>query len=214
MTPEAPLSPDIESLNIRKSGFVLIPEKAALLVIDMQRFFLDESSHAFIERGVPIIPNINRLIREFKKNRSRVILTQHAHPAGSDPGSMGRWWRDVMWEDSPLTGIDERVQRDPEDTVILKHKYDAFMDTQLEPILNRGKIRQIVISGVMSDLCCETTARTAFCRDFDVVFVWDATATTTIQLHQSALRTLAHGFAVLMSTDELVGMMSNTRSEG
>ena len=65
-----------------------------------------------------------------------------------------------------------------------------------------------MICGVMTHLCCETTARDAFMRGFDVYFVMDATATCNEELHLSSLLTLSHGFAVMVETEEVLGWLS------
>ena len=56
----------------------------------------------------------------------------------------------------------------------------------------------------MTHLCCETTARDAFMRDYDVYFIVDATATETESLHISSLRTLTDGFTIPMKTSEIL----------
>ena len=87
---------------------------------------------------------------------------------------------------------------------IEKKQYDAFLQTLLEETLRQRKIEQIVITGVMTHLCCETTARSAFMRGFEVFFTVDGTATYNEELHRASLLTLSHGFAVPVTVDELL----------
>ena len=65
------------------------------------------------------------------------------------------------------------------------------------------EIRVIFITGVMTNCCCETTARDGFVRDYRVFFVSDATATTDKELHLASLKNLCYGFAHVLSTEEL-----------
>jgi len=195
---------DIESSNFRKQNFSILPGKAALLVIDMQRFFLDDESHAFLPDGKEAIPRINKLIRAFRDRNWPLYFTRHIHSKGSDPGTMGKWWSDVMWEGSHFLDIHSSLELLTGDTVIDKQRYDAFLGTDLNERLHSSGITQIVITGVMTNLCCETTARTAFCRDFEVFFVHDCTATASEELHNSTLKNLAYGFAVLVTADEVL----------
>jgi len=65
----------------------------------------------------------------------------------------------------------------------------------------------VVITGVMTHLCCESTARDAFMRDLEVFFVIDATATDQEDLHMGSLRALADGFAIMVTTKEVLGWM-------
>jgi isochorismate hydrolase len=198
------LPPDIEASNFRRRDFRIQPGKAALLVIDMQRFFLDRESHAFLPEGSEAIPRINGLIRAFRDRDWPVLFTRHIHPKGSDPGTMGKWWSDVMWDGSRYLEIHPSIELLTGDKVIQKQRYDVFLGTDLEEHLRSKGLTQVVITGVMTNLCCETTARTAFCKDFEVFFVHDCTATASEELHNSSLRNLAHGFAVLLSSQEVL----------
>ena len=88
--------------------------------------------------------------------------------------------------------------------VMDKTQYDAFYNTDLETRLRDEDVTQVVIGGVMTHLCCETTARSAFVRDFDVFFLVDGTATYNLNYHLSSLRNLSHGFGSMVRVREIV----------
>ena len=97
------------------------------------------------------------------------------------------------------------------DEVINKHTYDAFYDTDLENILRKMNVNTVIITGVMTHLCCETTARSAFVRGFNVIFPLDGTITQNSKQHECTLRALSHSFAVtptLKDFEELVYQQS------
>ena len=83
-------------------------------------------------------------------------------------------------------------------TLIQKSQYDAFYQTQLEGILRDRQVTQVVICGVMTHLCCETTARSAFMHGFEVFFPVDGTVTYRLEYHRASLLNLAHGFASIV----------------
>jgi isochorismate hydrolase len=176
--------------------------EVALLVMDMQDYFLDEASHAHIPSAAAIVPRIEELQRFFLENRLPVILTRHLNDP-RDAGRMACWWRELITVDNPLSRITGCL--DCEDALVLtKSQYDAFYNTSLEEELRRRGVTQVVITGVMAHLCCETTARSAFVRGFDVFFVIDAVATYNREFHRAALLNLAHGFAVPVLAQELL----------
>ena len=74
---------------------------------------------------------------------------------------MKKWWRQLMDVTAPETRILDELQPNTED-VIKKSQYDAFFNTDLKDRLHSQEITQIVVTGVMTHLCCETTARSAF----------------------------------------------------
>lgn len=184
----------------RDSGRYL-PRRSALLVLDMQRYFLEPTSHAYVPSAMAIIPKINQLIRAYSDQGLPIIFTRHLNTP-QNAYMMGKWWRDLIREEDSVSELSPEI--DYLDGIRLeKTQYDAFYKTNLEEILIKLKVDQLLITGVMTHLCCETTARAAFVRGFQVLFVVDATATYNQQLHLASLMTLSHGFATPILTSEI-----------
>lgn len=180
-------------------------DASALLVIDMQRFFLDPDSPTFTCGGLTILPNVKRLIAAFREASRPVIYTRHVHhPDGIDAGIMGWWWQGMCLEGTPESEIAEEIAPLASEKVILKHRYSAFYNTDLETILRCLRIEDLVISGIMTNMCCESTARDAYQRDCRVFFLADGTATINEEMHVASLLNLAFGFAFVTTTDEVV----------
>ncbi len=188
-------------------AFQFNKEGSALIVIDMQRFFTDPLSHAYIARTKMIIGQVLEIINAFRKHDLPVIFTRHALMDNEDPGLMGRWWGDVLRDDSGLSKLDPDMHPEGKDLVIRKTRYSAFIATDLEQVLRSYGIKRLVITGVMTHLCCESTARDAFMRDFEVFMITDATATRNEKLQRSSEEVLADGFATLMTTKELISCL-------
>jgi bifunctional isochorismate lyase/aryl carrier protein len=177
-------------------------QNSALLVLDMQRYFLEPSSHAYIPSARAILPGIQALVQAYHKLGLAIIFTRHTN-SERDAGAMKGWWRDLIRENTPLSKLAFELEP-PKGTVVGKSQYDAFYQTTLEEMLNKRSVRQVVISGVMTHLCCETTARSAFMRGFEVFFLIDGTATYTAEFHRAALVNLAHGFATLCKVNDIL----------
>jgi isochorismate hydrolase len=190
----------LSSLRARHANITIDSNRSALLLLDMQDYFLRPDSHAFIPSAPAIIPNLQSLISTYYSANRPIIFTRHIN-TDADAGMMSRWWRDVIRPDSPdsqVTAFDTRLG-----TVIPKSQYDAFHHTDLESTLRGRGVEQVIITGVMTHLCCETTARSAFVRGFEVFFCIDGTATYTEELHRASLLTLSHGFAIPILCAEL-----------
>jgi len=184
-------------------------KKTALLVIDMQKFFLDENSPTFTCGGLAILPNIKRLILSFREQGLPVIYTKHVHhPDHIDSGIMGWWWEGMCIEGSPESEIHEDISPAEEEKVILKHRYSAFYNTDLETILRCMKIEDLVITGLMTNLCCESTARDAYYRDYRVFFLADGTGSINEEMHVASLLNLAFGFAYVTNTERIENEIS------
>jgi nicotinamidase-related amidase len=219
----------------RQKYWKLYPARSALLVLDMQNYFLDKSSHAFTPSAPAIIPNINRLIDLAVNHNMAIIFTKHVNDA-SNAGRMNKWWRDMIEEGSREAEIhktvrlydgktigggsptrdDSMVGREAGEhespardgslvgKIFVKNQYDAFYNTDLEEYLKSRGIEQVIITGVLTNLCCETTARSAFVKGFEVLFPLDATAAYNKEFHLSTFRNLGFGFCPIITTADLI----------
>lgn len=191
------------------TGLRPLPEKTgkpALIVIDMQDFFLDAVSHAFVPSAEAVIQRIAGLVNAYKAAGCPVIYTRHTNTP-DNAQMMKKWWRDILSSDNPLYGITERL--DTSDCVILeKSQYDAFIGTNLEQHLTDNGISFVAVTGVMTNLCCETTARAAFTRGFEVAVPVDATAAYNLQFHFSSLLNLSYGYSYVPLSRELIKRIS------
>ena len=182
----------------------LLKNSTALIILDMQRYFLEPESHAFIHSARAILPGLKRLIGCFQSNGQPVILTRHIN-TDENAGMLNVWWADVITESSPLSDIIPELKTKTA-KVIIKSQYDAFYNTELDVYLKEKRIEQVVICGVMTHLCCETTARSAFVHGYNVIFPVDGSATYDIEHHTATLRNLSHGFALMTSIGDLCRM--------
>jgi len=195
----------VEQFRRRHPDIVFQPEKAALLVLDLQEYFFQESSHAFIPSASATLPGIAKLVAAFSDANYPVVVTRHINTP-EDAGMMSKWWRDLIIPQTAYSHYIKQI-KPPKPIPINKTNYDAFHHTALENTLYKQKIEQVVICGVMTHLCCETTARSAFMRGFEVFFTVDGTATYNEELHRASLLTLSHGFAIPVLIEELLTVM-------
>lgn len=179
-------------------------ENSALIVVDMQRYFLDEASHAFLDNAPEVAENTRRLVDQYREKGLPIIFTRHALRDDSEAGIMGTWWGDSLRDDDPMSEIVDGLKPLQGEVVIRKTRYSAFIGTDLESILESQGVERLLITGVMTHLCCESTARDAFMRDFEVFFVVDATSSSDDDLHLSSLRCLTDGFAIPVTTEEVI----------
>jgi nicotinamidase-related amidase len=181
------------------------PKKSCLLVVDMQNYFLDSRSPTFTPGGLAILPNVKKLISAFRQRRLPVIFTAHVHKSNRmDGGILGWWWEGMILEGTREAQIHPELPPLPEEKVVFKHRYSAFYDTDLETVLRCLGVSDIIITGVMTNLCCESTARDAYFRDYRVFFVMDGTGTVDEELHLATLKNLAFGFAYVTDTEQML----------
>lgn len=176
------------------------PAASALLVVDVQRYF-EPMCRA-------ILPALRDAVAGARARNVPVFFTQHGH-APDDHGMLHEWWGDVIAEGTPDHALILEPGTDP---VVSKNRYDAFAGTDLEVRLRKKGVTDIAVCGVMTNLCVETTARTAFVKDFRVRVLSDATATASHEMHHASLLNLEYGFAHIQTTKEWLASLNPARS--
>ena len=176
----------------------------ALLIIDMQHVFLSMTSEC--------LPKILELCTFFKSRDIPRIFTQHGHTKEElttpyknqlvrkwgPNGSIAIGSRD--WELLP------EIVAAATDCPMVKGKntYDAFLNTDLSQILEREGIERVIVCGVMTDCCCDTTARSAFNRGFETWLVDDACGTASRKQHEAGLRGFEFAFGEVLQTSDVL----------
>lgn len=173
------------------SQFALDPKTTAFVVIDMQNDFLDSAGY-FAKRGLDVarlakaVGPTESLRKALPRETRTVYTVQVYEPDGSDdlqrvhrlkparlarsggdgPAARGSWGAEIV---SALTPR-------PQDTVVAKRRFDAFYQTDLELLLRCWGVKTLVFGGVVADVCVETSLRSAYVRDFDVVLATECIA--------------------------------------
>jgi len=198
--------------------------RTALLVIDVQREYFDPDGPAFVEHADDILANVNRLVDAFRAAGLPIVFVRHENrPDGSDAGRMGDFSApdepDSFVAGTPRVELVFGLHVEPGDAVVVKRRYSAFLGTDLEAILRTAGVRAVVVCGLMTSFCCETTARDAHGRDYEVLFVSDANEGPDLDdpqgnpvPHDAVLRNtttaLGAGFAEIVTTAEVVARVS------
>jgi len=179
--------------------------RAALLVIDLQEYFRTVAA--------PILANVAGAIARCRAAGVPVVYTRHGHDDPvRDGGRLGEWWGDLIVRGTPEFALLPEIAPCEGERIVEKSRYSAFFGSDLEAHLRGIGVEELIVAGVMTNLCCETTARDAFVRDFRVFFLADGTATDGDDHQIASLRNLAYGFAHLLVCGEVTPPVAS-RSE-
>jgi nicotinamidase-related amidase len=173
--------------------------EAALLVIDMQNFFLDPEARGYVPSSPYVKEKVTQIIKKFKEQGRPIVYTTFASLSDKDP--ILNWWENTISPDSK--GADVELPEEHADLILRKETYSAFLHTKLEEYLRSRGVKTIVITGVLSNLCCENTARAGFDRGFNVFFVMDATAAYNEDFHLATLLNLSYGVATPLTASQI-----------
>jgi ureidoacrylate peracid hydrolase len=188
------------------------PARTALLVIDMQNFYVGE-----IASVIGIIPNINRLAREVRARGGLVVFVGMTAGEGGD----SRWpiYHDYFF--TPEKGANHRDQLSPghpghkfhadleirdSDVIVYKSRFSPFIQgaSNIEEILRARGIDSLIVTGTATNMCCESAARDAMMRDYKVVMVADANGARYPEDHLAGLTSFYQSFGDVRTTDEVI----------
>ena len=199
-------------------------DDVALLVIDMQNGFCrPDGSMARLGLDTSmceaVIPQVRGLVDAAHDADVPVIFTRYVYlPGYADGGLLPQAilpaMRDIdaLAEGSWDAALVDELTPGESDLVIDKSRYSAFYGTRIEPILTSLGVRALVLCGVTTNMCVETTARDASQRDYPTFTVRDACAETDAQRHENALQTLAFGFGWVVDADDVRAAWSGGRA--
>ena len=197
--------------------FAVNPARTALVNIDIQNCFVEGSA----PEGLIVLKRINRLAQVCREAGIMVFHLRHALLPGLDPGVLGEIFPVVkegfLNRDSETAAFHSELVRDSRDILLEKPHFGAFHDTNLELLLRRHGIDTIIITGIETNVCCETTAREAMVRDFRVFFLSDGTTTGGVkgisreEVQRAALATLGMCFAQVLTVDEMIQKITDAK---
>ncbi|KAF2434161.1 Isochorismatase hydrolase [Tothia fuscella] len=151
-----------------------------------------------------LLPNILKISEYFRQIDQLQIFTQHGHTeqelSGEIPNQLVRKW-------SASGSVAKASRRDH----IGKNTYDAFIKTKLDDILKENGIERVIVCGVMTDCCCNTTARSAFNRGYETWLLSDGTGSANKTQHEAGLRGFGFAFGEVMETKKAVERLEAER---
>ncbi|MGI0071293.1 MAG: isochorismatase family cysteine hydrolase [Thermoplasmata archaeon] len=194
-------------------------ERPALLIVDMQVGFVSPTG-AYARAGRPLLndchlsSNIAGLREGFRRAGLPRLYTAYRYRAdgGDYPARLHRVLpraylgrsEPIFTADSAEAEIVPELAPAPDEPIVYKSRYSGFFGTDLSDRLARDGVRSVVVTGVLSHVCVDSTARDAFARDLDVVVVRDAVAGVDDELHRAALRNIEETVGAVVASFEIL----------
>ncbi len=154
-----------------------------------------------------MLPGLQRFLDGARGLGAKIIFVQCIHEPSTDsavwlfrhggkaqPHCRRGTWGVEFYGVSPVEG----------EPVVVKHRYSAFVGTRLESVLHTLGIKTLVMTGVGTNVCVESTARDGFMRDYNIVFLSDCTATSSQEAHDATLANIRQFFGIVATSDEVL----------
>lgn len=185
--------------------------KAALLIIDMQNDFVRKGSLFEVDGIRDNMEEHKGFIEACRKLGVTIIYTRHCYDPRNNPIEASLFPKLAHGGLRKGTGgwqICDALKPKPDDIVIDKTRYDAFFCTGLRDILVSKNIDTVIITGTITNVCCESTARTAMFYDYDVVFCSDLSYCSREESHKNTLKVINHYFGKVMDFKDILDSIS------
>lgn len=199
----------------------LNPNKTALVVVDMQNYFCADGMPSCAPVARQVAPNINRLAETVRSTGGLVVWIQTESPTDPDDWSNRKEATSADgWEKRRTllarTGDGFPIFADcdvrPEDRIALKTRYSAFIPhpSELDSLLREQGIDTLLITGVATSTCCESTARDGSMWGYRTIMISDGNADQTDALHNHTLGKFLVTFGDVQSTDDVIAKLTDT----
>lgn len=209
-------------------------EPAALIVVDAVNDFCSPGGYADregldIQPAQAAVPRIRRLLRDGRGRLDTRVFIRPVYGTGAN------WYLSEAWLEraaraNPSGGHNRYpvcapgswgaefvpgLEVDPGgDLVVVKHRYSAFFGTELDLVLRARGVRTVLLAGVATNVCVESTARDAFFRDYHVVLVEDACAAYSAEEHAAAILNIRRWFGQVATVEEVLAAVGVTAGGG
>ena len=197
------------------------PQHAALVLVDVQNDFCAEGGAMHREgRDLTLvkqmIPRLERLLEAARAAKVRCVWIRCAYNTGPNHYLSEVWLEQArrrrngayvsypVCEPGEWNGDFFQVKPRPDEVIVTKHRYGAFEGTDLDLVLRSRGIRTVIMTGVATNVCVETTARQAFLKDYYVVFTSDCSATFSQAAHDATLHNIDQFFGEVVTAEQVM----------
>jgi nicotinamidase-related amidase len=198
----------------------LQPGKTALVVVDMQRAFLDPSEAMEVPPARDIIPRIRTLLDLFREKRLPVVFTEftyservpiligqlhpeHRRAAPGTPRGFGRPSSSCL-EGEPNVHVVPELAPQPGELVVTKHYYDGFNGTALDSALRARGVTHLVLTGTRTDICVLATVIGGMNREYRMAVAEDATATRRPDIQHATLDIIRRAYGRVVTSQQIL----------
>lgn len=194
----------------------LDPAATAVVVVDVQRLFTDMVGAPIEPPLNDVLPRIGSFVDLSRKAGATIILVRTIIAPDAHSRSTRQWpefMRAGMAPDAPGSTFDPCLNPQPGDIEVVKQRYSAFIGTRLDEILREHGIVSVVVLGLTTNVCVQSTARDAWQRDYETITLADCCAEIGPGSHDASLAWTARNFGTVCTSDDVTAHWRQRESE-
>lgn len=194
----------------------LDPATTAVVVVDVQRLFTDMVGAPIEPPLQDVLPRIGRFVDDSRTAGATIVLVRTIIAPDAHSRSTRQWpefMRAGMAPDAAGATFDPCLNQQPGDIEVVKQRYSAFIGTRLDEILRERGIVSVVVLGLTTNVCVQSTARDAWQRDYETITLADCCAEIGPGSHDASLAWTARNFGAVCTSDDVTAHWRPRESE-
>jgi len=187
-------------------------KRSVLLIVDMEYGFLDSKSPLFVNLGFEIVANIKKILNIYREKKLPIIFVKREHrKSGIDIDKtrveIFKKSKGLILENDKSSEIIDDLKPLKDEIIVIKRRWSSFFGTELDILLRRLNIKNLIITGIQTPNCIRATVYDALSLDYNVIVISDATASKSEEIQKNNLFDIENLGVDVLTTDELIDIL-------
>jgi len=187
-------------------------KRSVLLIVDMEYGFLDSKSPLFVNLGFEIVTNIKKILNIYREKKLPIIFVKREHrKSGIDIDKtrveIFKKSKGLILENDKSSEIIDDLKPLKDEIIVIKRRWSSFFGTELDMLLRRLNIKNLIVTGIQTPNCIRATVYDALSLDYNVIVISDATASKSEKIQKNNLFDIENLGVDILTTDELIDIL-------
>ena len=187
-------------------------KRSVLLIVDMEYGFLDSKSPLFVNLGFEIVTNIKKILNIYREKKLQIIFVKREHrKSGIDIDKtrveIFKKSKGLILENDKSSEIIDDLKPLKDEIIVIKRRWSSFFGTELDMLLRRLNIKNLIVTGIQTPNCIRATVYDALSLDYNVIVISDATASKSEEIQKNNLFDIENLGVDVLTTNELIHIL-------
>ncbi|HQJ56682.1 MAG TPA: cysteine hydrolase [Caldisericia bacterium] len=187
-------------------------KRSVLLIVDMEYGFLDSKSPLFVNLGFEIVTNIKKILNIYREKKLQIIFVKREHrKSGIDIDKtrveIFKKSKGLILENDKSSEIIDDLKPLKDEIIVIKRRWSSFFGTELDILLRRLNINNLIVTGIQTPNCIRATVYDALSLDYNVIVISDATASKSEEIQKNNLFDIENLGVDVLTTNELIHIL-------
>ena len=187
-------------------------KRSVLLIVDMEYGFLDSKSPLFVNLGFEIVANIKKILNIYREKKLPIIFVKREHrKSGIDIDKTRveffKKSKGLILENDKSSEIIDDLKPLKDEIIVIKRRWSSFFGTELDILLRRLNINNLIVTGIQTPNCIRATVYDALSLDYNVIVISDATASKSEEIQKNNLFDIENLGVDVLTTNELIHIL-------